>query len=165
MTANSVLVKTMVAAMITALLAITFANTAEAKRFGGGKSYGDQGQSLQRSAPNRQQAAPQRQDNTTPAQTRPASAGMGGMLAGLAAGGLLAWLLFGDAFEGLQPMDFLLMILLAVGAFLLFRQLQKRQDSQPAMASLGGDQAHAYQREVTPDFSTRSTAGSVRPVP
>jgi len=113
----------------------------EAKRFGGGMSLGKQSSGMQRQArPPAQAQRPTQakgQAQTAPGQ-RPAAAASGasrwlGPLAGLAAGGLLASLLFGDAFEGLQVMDFLLIALLAVGGFMLFR-MWRRQQAAPAAA-------------------------------
>ena len=99
-------------------ISLTFALDAHAKRFGGGKSFG--------SAPSHQsrQAAPAQSQAAAPAQAgKPAAAASGasrwlGPLAGLAAGGLLASMLMGDGFEGIQFMDILIFGLIA---FLLFR--------------------------------------------
>lgn len=120
------------------LLLILPVDDAEARRMGGGKSLG-------RSAPaHSQPAAPQRQ--AAPAQRQnPTGANSGarrwlGPLAGLAAGGLLAALLFGDAFEGFQLMDFLLLALLVFVAFRLFRALrgQAAPVARTAHATAGG---------------------------
>lgn len=111
-------------------IGLTFSFDAEARRFGGGKSFG--------SAPKHQQAKPQQrqqQQQQQPAQQgqnagKAANSGASrwlGPLAGLAAGGLLASLLFGDGFEGLQIMD----ILIFAGiAFLLFKLLAARRRPQ-----------------------------------
>lgn len=86
---------------------------AEAKKFGGGKSFGKS----YKTAPAQPAAKPV--DNKNPtlnAQTPPKKSGMmGGLLGGLLAGGLFAYLLGSGAFEGLQGMDFLLIALLALG--------------------------------------------------
>lgn len=97
--------------------------SAEAKRLGSGGSFGY-------SKPNyaRQATTPATKPATAPAAATPAAAGARnwmGPLAGLAAGGLLAALFFGGAFDGLKPMDFLLIALLAVGAYLIIRALRK----------------------------------------
>ncbi|PRY70762.1 Tim44 domain-containing protein [Halomonas ventosae] len=96
---------------------------ADARRLGGGKSFGSQSRSVQQ-----QPAATQNQAAANRAtQARPGSR-MGGMLGGLLAGGLLAALFFGGAFDELRLMD----ILLVAGvAFLLFKLLARRR---PAMA-------------------------------
>ena len=67
---------------------------------------------------------------------------LGGALAGLAAGGLLASLFGGGAFSGMQGFDFLILGLLAFGAFFLFRKF-KRQGHQQAGHS------HGYQNQST----------------
>lgn len=88
----------------------------EARRFGGGKSFGTQSRSAEQPA---NQAAVNRN-----AQARPVGTSrMGGMLGGMLAGGLLAALFFGGAFDELRLMD----ILLVAGvAFLIFRLLARR---------------------------------------
>lgn len=108
---------------------------AEAKKFGGGKTFG----STRQTAP--AQPAP-RQDAASPAQNPAAGAAaanagkkgmLGGLMGGLLAGGLIAALL-GGAFEGIQFMDILIIGLLA---FVLFKLLRRRPvaagpASQPA---------------------------------
>jgi len=56
---------------------------------------------------------------------------MGGLLGGLLAGGLFAYLLGSGAFEGLQGMDMLLIALLALGAVFLFRAMRKSKAPSP----------------------------------
>lgn len=95
---------------------------AEARRMGGGKSFGKQRHSLN------QQAAPR--PAQPPASTPSSPAGgskWGGALAGLAAGGLLAALFMGGAFEGLNMMDMLMFAALIGGVFLVMRMLRKPQ--------------------------------------
>jgi predicted lipid-binding transport protein (Tim44 family) len=95
---------------------------AEAKRMGGGKSFGKQRQSLnQQSTPNQQQAP-------APTQNAAAAGGgskWGGALAGLAAGGLLAALFMGGAFDGINMMDILMLILIAGVIFFIIRMMRK----------------------------------------
>ena len=111
----------------TVLLMITVsAPDAEARRMGGGKSFGSspthQSQPAQRQqAPRDQQAAP-RQQQPGAAANSGASRWLG-PLAGIAAGGLLAAMLFGDGFEGIQLFDILL---LGVIAFVLFKLFARR---------------------------------------
>ncbi|SEL39930.1 Tim44 domain-containing protein [Halomonas daqiaonensis] len=95
---------------------------AEARRLGGGKTFGSQSRTVQQPAATQNQAIGSRAN-----QTR-AGSRMGGMFGGLLAGGLLAALFFGGAFDELRVMD----ILLVAGvAFLLFKLLARRR---PAMA-------------------------------
>jgi predicted lipid-binding transport protein (Tim44 family) len=106
--------------------------TADAKRFGGGKSFGKQRESISQTAPTRAPVG-------APAAA-PAAGGMSkwlGPLAGLAAGGLLASMFMGHGFDGIKGMDILMMIALAVGVFFLFRMLRRTAApgvQQPATA-------------------------------
>lgn len=120
-------------------LGLTMSFDAEARRLGGGKSFG--------AAPSHQtRQAPTQQSATTPTTTRQPAATSGasrwlGPLAGLAAGGLLASMFMGDGFEGLQIMD---MLIFGLIAFLLLRFLAaRRRQAQPATA--GGA---PYQRQM-----------------
>ncbi|MFI9654371.1 TIM44-like domain-containing protein [Guyparkeria sp. GHLCS8-2] len=117
MTPRQPLARSLLLFAISALLAVMLSTPAEAKRFGGGKSFGFLGQKSS-------QTTNQRQSTTDQKATRSPGVGLGGMFAGLAAGGLLAWMFMGGAFEGFQPMDFLVILLLAAGAFLLIRHLR-----------------------------------------
>jgi len=94
---------------------------ADARRLGGKKSLG-------RSTP----SALQQRQNASPQQAArpnaPANSGARrwlGPLAGLAAGGLLAALLFGDAFSGLQLFDFLILAGLIFGGIWLVRSMRR----------------------------------------
>jgi predicted lipid-binding transport protein (Tim44 family) len=120
-------------------------DTADARRLGGGKSLGKQYSApRQAQTPQRpQQAQAGNQRNAQPGQAgRTGRGGMGwlGPLAGLAAGGLLASMFFGGAFEGFQPMDFLLIAALAFGGFMLFKMLRKQRPPMPAGAAAGAGQ-------------------------
>lgn len=155
--------KTLITAGIAMLTAgvLSMPADVEAKRFGGGGNLGKQSSSMQRQA-QPPQRAPQQQQAQTPQQGQAAAAGQRpqgasgasrwlGPLAGLAAGGLLAAMLFGDGFEGFQALDFLMIVLLAVGAFMLFR-MWRRHQARPAMASAG---AAAGRGGVTPPLAAR----------
>lgn len=102
---------------------------AEARRFGGGKSLGKQFPSYSRQAsPSQNQQSAATRQAKQPAATSGASRWLG-PLAGLAAGGLLAAMLFGDGFEGLQFLDFLLIAGLAFLGFKLFKAMRARSVS------------------------------------
>ncbi|MEW6253041.1 MAG: Tim44-like domain-containing protein [Planctomycetota bacterium] len=106
---------------------------ADAKRMGGGKSFG-----MQRSAPAKQDAAPapQRQQSAAPAQAAPQKRSWMGPIAGLAAGlGLAA--LASHLGLGEEMASFLMLALLALAAFLLFRFFMRRNAPQPAMQYAG----------------------------
>jgi predicted lipid-binding transport protein (Tim44 family) len=123
-------------------IGLTLSLDANAKRFGGGKSFGSAPSHQTRQAPQQTQAAPTQAGRQTPAAASGASRWLG-PLAGLAAGGLLASMFMGDGFEGLQIMD---MLIFGLIAFLLFRFLAaRRRRQEPAMAGHG----HApMQREM-----------------
>lgn len=105
---------------------------AEARRMGGGKSFG--AAPMHKSQPAKRQQAPQQ---TTPRQQQQPGAASGasrwlGPLAGIAAGGLLASMLFGDGFQGLQLFDILIFGLLAFIVFKLFaRRSASAMQRQP----------------------------------
>ena len=117
----------LLAGVIAFLGSLLVVQDADARRLGGGKSFG-------RSSPSalqqRQQASPSRQ-SAQPGATSGARRWLG-PLAGLAAGGLLAALLFGDAFDGLQLFDMLIIAALIFGAIWLFRNM--RRQNAPAMS-------------------------------
>jgi predicted lipid-binding transport protein (Tim44 family) len=143
---------------------------AEAKRFGGGKSMGTQRESVN------QQAAPQ------PAQTPGAAPGAAapaggnkwlGPLAGLAAGGLLAALFMGGAFEGINMMDVLMLAALIGVVFFVIRMLRKpRQEHSARPMQYSGMQETATDHSTTPGATastgsgpdTTARAGTVAPV-
>ncbi|MGK0444535.1 MAG: putative lipid-binding transport protein (Tim44 family) [Bermanella sp.] len=110
------------------LLVVSFAEPAAAKKFGGGgfgktfKTSPFQKQSP--SSPNK--AAPNAEKGKA---TRP---GMGGLMGGLLAGGIFAYLLGSGAFEGLQMMDILLFALIGFVLFKLFA----RPKHTPQMAGM-----------------------------
>ncbi|EMD81383.1 hypothetical protein C408_0041 [Vibrio diabolicus E0666] len=124
---------------IVALLMFTVAVTpiAEAKKFGGSKSFGKS----YKTAP----APKQQQQNTNTVgkdQTAKSSSKkglMGGLLGGLLAGGLLA-AFFGGAFEGIQFMDILIIGLIVFVIFKLMRGM------------LGAKQSSMNQHRQQPAF-------------
>lgn len=121
------------------MVAVAITPIAEAKKFGGGKSFGKS----YKTAPAPKQ---QTQKNDTIKQDQAGKAGstkkglMGGLLGGLLAGGLLA-AFFGGAFEGIQFMDILIFGLIAFVLFKLMRgMLGAKQGSmnrqQPAFGGV-----------------------------
>lgn len=111
------------------------ATDVDARRLGGGKSFGRSApqQMQQNRQSNQQSANAQRQNTQTGAPNRSGASRWLGPLAGLAAGGLLAALFFGDAFEGFQFMDFLLIAALVFGGIMLFRMMRAKS-SAPNMS-------------------------------
>lgn len=113
-------------------LGLSLAMDAEAKRFGGGRSFGaaPSHQSRQAASPfSRNQAAPQQAGRPT---AQGGASRWLGPLAGLAAGGLLASLFMGGGFHGLQLLDILV---LGALAFLIFRFLRSRQRPSSPLAA------------------------------
>ena len=121
-------------------LSFSFSLDAEARRFGGGKYFGGM---KQRPAAQQQQQKPAAPAKAAPAAgAKPAFGGIGGMLMGLAAGGLLASLFMGGGFEGLQIMD---MLIFGLIAFVIFKFIASRRRQMPQAATAGGP---AMQREA-----------------
>ncbi len=149
-------------------IGLTMSLDANAKRFGGGKSAG---------------AAPTHQTS----QMAPSSPGMGGAaatagaagaagaaakaggasrwlgpLAGIAAGGLLASMLMGDGFQGMQIFDILIMALIA---FVIFRFIAaRRRKQQQDMAPAGHAPMHRDAFEQKPSMGS-IFGGSTAPAP
>lgn len=118
----------------------------EAKRLGSGANSGQQKQGFAREA-TPPSAAPVGSAATGAAAAGATTAASGaskwmGPLAGLAAGGLLAALFFGGAFEGLQVMDFIMIALLAFGIVMVIRMMRAKKAPQQAQgqqyATVGG---------------------------
>lgn len=128
--------KTFLFSLFALVLAFSLAvEDAEAKRLGGSKSFG-----MQRTAPARQDAAPApqpRQSATAPTQASPQKRSWMGPIAGLAAGlGLAA--LASHLGMGEEMASFLLLALLAMAAFMLFRFFMRRHaPAAPAMQYAG----------------------------
>jgi len=105
--------------MLVLMISFSVISVAQAKRFGGGKSFG----SVFKTAP-----APKHSATTSTLNNKAATAGkttnrsglMGGVLGGLLAGGLLA-AFFGGAFDGIQFMDILI---IGVVAFFIFKLMR-----------------------------------------
>ena len=129
---------------------------AEAKRFGGGKSFG-----MQRTAPAKQTAAPASspQQGAAPAAAAKKNSWMG-PIAGLAAGlGLAA--LFSHLGMGEGMANFMMMALLALGAFMLFRWFMRRNaPATPAMQYAGLPNNGAATFDQTPAFGGSSAAST-----
>lgn len=153
--------------MAALVLSLTFVlpQPAEAKRFGGGGSFGKQKSmpAQQRQAPTQQQQAAQTPRQTAAAgQAATGSAKWLGPLAGLAAGGFLAWMIFGEGFEGIQFFDILLVALLIMGLMMFLRARQRQQQA----VAYESDSAPQTRQAHQPDFQTAtgSNANSAHPL-
>ena len=127
---------------------------AEARRMGGGKSFG--AAPMHKSTPAQRQQAPQqaapRNQQQNPAATSGASRWLG-PLAGIAAGGLLASMLFGDGFQGLQLFDILIFGLIA---FVLFKLFSRR--NAPAMQRQPHPAGGPFDASQQQNWPTQATA-------
>lgn len=158
--------------MVTFVTSVLFsAPPAEAKRLGGGASFGKSFK-YSRTPAKSTPAAPQRNVAGQSANgTAAAGAGrkgmMGGMLGGLIAGGVLGALFFGGAFEGLQIMDFLIMGLLAFLGFKLFKMLRNRGTqleggAEPVWAGAGNQTAKEELSAKPQQYAAPQASGSGR---
>jgi predicted lipid-binding transport protein (Tim44 family) len=141
-------------------LGLTMSFEAEAKRLGGGKSFG--------SAPSHQtrQASSPTSTATAPTAGRQPAAASGasrwlGPLAGLAAGGLLASMFMGDGFEGLQIMD---MLIFGLIAFLLFRFLAARRKQAGPVTANGAPMQREMPAAPASIFGGNGAAAAIKPV-
>jgi predicted lipid-binding transport protein (Tim44 family) len=129
--------------LLFALITVSFVTIpeAEAKRMGGGANLGKQTTMPQQAHP----PAAASSQAQRPGAAAPAAGGGNrwlGPLTGLAAGGLLAALFFGGAFEGMAAIDWILVAALALGAFFLFRSLHRRAPAPaPAPVTSAGRMA------------------------
>lgn len=142
------------------------APVAEAKRLGGGSNLGKQYSTPHTApAPQAKPAGNAAFPATAATANAPRPGGASrwlGPLAGLAAGGLLASLFFGDGFQGLQVMDFLMIALLIFGGIMLFRYM--RRGTSPVPAGVGAGQGSNPLRDVmTRDATPSAPASSFTP--
>jgi len=120
-------------AAILGLSMLGMAETADAKRFGSGSSFGQQRMApAQPAYSSQRQAVPQQP--ATASQRGSSRPGFMGMLGGLALGGLLGALFFGGAFEGINLFD-----ILVIGGlvFLAITLLKRNAAPREAMAWSG----------------------------
>jgi len=137
---------------------------AQAKRMGGGGSFGKQSQGV-----NRQQAAPMQNQQAAPAAAKPAAPAaapaaaakpsmwkglLGGALLGLGLGALLSHLGIGGALAGM--ISTILMIgLLAAAAYFIYRMLTRKQNGAQAKSALQPAAAGAGTGFATPEIGSR----------
>jgi predicted lipid-binding transport protein (Tim44 family) len=128
--------------LLSAVLATTFISTeAFAKRMGSGSDSGMQRSVTPASktpsspAAGNSAAAPAAAGATTTAAGAASKSSWMGPLMGLAAGGLLAAAFMGGAFDGISPMDILLILLIGVGIFMFLRRRAATATAQPLPAT------------------------------
>ncbi len=139
---------------------------ADARRFGGGSSFGKSRMFKQPTQPRTTQKA------TTNTQRGSARTGMMGMIGGLALGGLLGAMFFGGAFEGINFFDILIFGALF---FILFRFLGRKARGANAMAYAGsqpgslfgggsGEADPVHGHAVTPVIDTEFFLGAAKDI-
>lgn len=152
--------KFLFALMLAASAMALIATDADARRLGGGGSFGKQSQNLSRPAP---MQAPSQQFNqprpaaptavppaVAPSPSSPLRGMLGGALLGLGAGALLSHFGFGGAMGGMFG-SILMFGLLAVAAFFLIRMFSNKNRGDDNPGFVGGynptANANAYARE------------------
>lgn len=141
------------------LITLAFVSTdADARRFGGGKSIGKQ-----RDTSSQQQAAPRQPAPAAPAAAPARGNRWLGPLAGLAAGGLLASLFMGHGFDGIKPMDILLILGVAAAIFFVFRAMRRNQAAPQPMRYAGMNTGHEFVQE--PAALTQSSGVPLQATP
>ncbi|MDN6180999.1 MAG: Tim44-like domain-containing protein [Halomonas subglaciescola] len=147
--------------MLTGLLTFSFAiDHADARRMGGGKSFGSFSRSTDRPAASPSQSAQEKAPNKAGSKTR--RGGMGGMLGGMLAGGLLAALFFGGAFDELRLMDMLIMAGVAALAFYAFRMTRQNRPA-PAGPSHAASGAPYERSNANAETASGSLGNSTMP--
>lgn len=130
---------------------------AEAKRLGGGKSIGTYSKSTTTSPSSSNYTQPSKTNTAaTAAGGRSSKMGFLGPLAGLAAGGLLAAMFFGDGFEGFQMFDF---ILIALVVFIIFKLMARKRQTAAASAPNMSYQKEAFGQNQERSFDTNLMGG------
>lgn len=143
---------------------------AQARRMGGGGSFGKQSQSFNRSAPRQAQQAPNNAaKSATPAAPKPASPLrniLGGALLGLGLGALLSHFGMGGALASMIS-TILMIALLAFAAMFIFRMLTRKNaanqaNQQPGQNAYAGSfSKNAYTPEIGSGLESHpSSAGS-----
>jgi predicted lipid-binding transport protein (Tim44 family) len=131
--------------LVAVMLLVPFLDDAEAKRFGGGRSFGSKPSQSQPASQPRQtnqqtttqrDAGSQQTTQAMPGAARPGGM-FGGMLGGMLMGGLIGSMLFGGGMGG--GIGLIEILLIGGGIYLLFRVLRSRRSAmEPAVATAGG---------------------------
>lgn len=139
-----------------------FADDADARRFGGGSSFGKH---RMVSPPSQSRSFNQRQSSSkqtaTAGQRGSARTGMMGMLGGLALGGLLGALFFGGAFEGINLFD---IVIIGAMIALLFMFLRKRAPARAPSYAGGQMPSFDQQPQQQPDVDHAAEPAPSEPV-
>ncbi len=146
---KQLLVLSAVLVFISGILLAT-ALDAEARRFGGGRSFGSK-PAYQQSAPRSTQPVQNVQNqNTRQGGTTAGVAprpGLGGLMGGLLMGGLIGSMFLGGGFQGFNFLDF---VILGVLGFLLFRFFSNRSAQQRGPREEDDDERDERDKPVGP---------------
>ncbi len=153
-------------ALMIAVLGVTVAvSSAEAKRLGGGGSFGKSSPTFSRPAPmqNTNQAAnaPRPAQPAAPAPASPWKGILGGALLGLGLGALLSHFGLGGELAGMLG-TLLMVALIAFAAMMLFRMLARKQAGPQARAAYAGP-GHQDVGLPLPQHDERPLARSMTP--
>ncbi|GAM64885.1 hypothetical protein JCM19232_3178 [Vibrio ishigakensis] len=149
-------------AMVLVSVSMVFAPATEAKRFGGGKSFGKSFKTAPAPKANPTNTNSINNKGTQNPTSRKGGL-MGGLLGGLLAGGLLA-AFFGGAFEGIQFMDILIIGLIAFFLFKFLRGMlgaKAGSMNQQRPAYSNGPQHDAqFRQQADQGFQTNNTGNN-----
>ncbi|HJV87507.1 MAG TPA: Tim44-like domain-containing protein [Noviherbaspirillum sp.] len=157
--------KFLIGLMVAVMALSAFVSEAQAKRMGGGGSFGRQSQNVSRQSmsPAPQQAAPSAARSAAPAATpqgtppKPASPwkGMlGGALLGLGLGALLSHFGLGGALASMISTMLMIGLLAAVG-FFIYRMVTRKNGSAQAKSGMQPAYAGASRAFSTPEIGSR----------
>lgn len=134
-------------------LLVISAGEAEARRFGGGGSKGTFSRQITPSKAPSQVSRPAASPKKPVTNT--GRSGFGGMLMGLAAGGLLAAMFMGGAFEGIQLFDIILIVLIGGGIMMFMRSRRMQAAHQPEPAFNNGHSSNQEPVTHTPESTDK----------
>ncbi|NIY91878.1 Tim44 domain-containing protein [Vibrio diazotrophicus] len=144
------------------MVSVAVSPIAEAKKFGGGKSFGKSFKTAPAPKQQSQNTSTINKDTSKAAQTSGKKGLMGGLLGGLLAGGLLA-AFFGGAFEGIQFLDILIMGLIAYFAFKFLRGMlaakQGSMNQSQQQPAFGGVNRNMHEQPNVHNFEQPQAAG------
>lgn len=146
--------------LLFSVFALTAADSAEAARMGGGRSFGSRPSMSQ---PARTPTNQQNRMGTQQAPSAPRSGmlgGMGGIMGGLLAGTLLGSLLSGNGFAGGGFMDIIIFAILAFIAYKLFMRFRSRQ-TNPQAAPQGAGMPFGGNSEYGNSMQRQDMGGSI----
>lgn len=135
--------KCLILSMLAVFALSLMAPDADARRFGGGSSFGKQRMAPAAPAGFSQQKAAPDKPAASNSQRGSARTGMMGMLGGLALGGLLGAMFFGGAFDGINVFD-----ILVIGGLVFLLVWFLRRKAQSSLAYAGHAQPFAPAQQV-----------------